>query len=47
VAAKVDTYGTVTGDISTDMSFCMQGIILKPATWTPNPKMVCAVGKAR
>jgi hypothetical protein len=42
---KAGTYGTVTGAVFNGMSFCMQGTILKPATWTPDPKKVCPLGK--
>jgi hypothetical protein len=44
---KADTYGTVTGAVFNGMSFCMQGIILKPATWTPDPKKVCPAEKTQ
>jgi hypothetical protein len=44
---KTDTYGTVTGAEFNGMSFCMQGTILKPATWTPDPKKVCPVVKTQ
>ena len=27
------TWGTVKGKVSSDMSMCMQGTLLKPATW--------------
>ena len=42
---KAGTYGTVTGAVFNGMSFCMQGTILKPATWTPDPKKICPLGK--
>ncbi len=38
---QVGTMGRVTGTISNGVSFCMQGIILKPATWEPIPDAVC------
>lgn len=44
---KIGTYGTVTGVVSDGMSFCMQGVILKPASWAPDPKKVCPLGKTQ
>ena len=38
---EVGTMGRVTGTISQGVSLCMQGVILKPATWTPMPHLVC------
>ncbi len=38
--------GTVTGTVAKDMdSFCMQGIILSPATWQPKPGAACPAPK--
>ncbi len=44
---KAGTYGTATGVVFNGVSFCMQGIILKPATWTPDPKKVCRLEKTQ
>jgi hypothetical protein len=33
--------GTATGTVSQAASLCMQGIVLKPATWTPMPGAAC------
>ena len=42
------TAGTVTGTVAKDMdSFCMQGIILSPATWQPKPGVACPVPKQK
>jgi hypothetical protein len=43
----VDSYGTVTGTILNSISHCMLGVILKPATWVPDPKKFCPLGKKR
>ena len=38
----VGAYGTVTGTLATDMaSTCMQGTIISPAKWTPDPTKGC------
>jgi hypothetical protein len=44
---KANTYGTVTGAVFDGMSFCMQGTILKPATWTADPRKLCPLGKTQ
>lgn len=44
---KAGTYGTVTGVVSDGVSLCMQGIILKPATWTPDAKKACPLDKTQ
>ena len=44
---KANTYGTVTGAVFDGMSFCMQGTILKPATWTADPRKLCPLGNTQ
>ncbi len=37
--------GTVTGTASQGASLCMQGVLLKPATWQPTPGAACPAPK--
>lgn len=37
----VDTYGTVTGTISSKMTMCMEGKPLEAAEWKPDPTKAC------
>ena len=39
--------GKATGMVSQAASLCMQGIVLKPATWTPTPGTICPAPKAQ
>jgi hypothetical protein len=42
---EVGIAGTASGTVSQSVSLCMQGIVLKPATWQPTPGAVCAAPK--
>ena len=37
----IDTYGTVTGAISSKMTMCMEGKPLENAEWKPDPTKAC------
>ena len=37
----IDTYGTVTGTISSKMTMCMEGKPLEAAEWKPDPTKAC------
>ncbi len=39
--------GKVTGTVSQDASLCMQGIVLKPASWQPTSGAACPAPKAQ
>ena len=43
----VGVAGTATGTVSQGVSLCMQGIVLKPATWTPESGAACPAPKAQ
>jgi hypothetical protein len=42
----LDTYGVVDGTLSTGVSFCQQGPIIDPATWTEKGKL-CPLRKGK
>ena len=43
----VGVAGTATGTVSQAASLCMRGIVLNPATWTPEPGAACPAPKAQ
>jgi hypothetical protein len=44
---EIGVVGTATGMVSQAASLCMQGIVLKPATWAPTPGAACPPPKAQ